>query len=132
ELGMVALTELVPAFRRMPEPLSELGARRELLQPFVDHGVFLAHAARPKPIDEDSPAVRLRRRVVHALDADPPLSSHRSPSFVAALARERARTGVVLLRLPAIGRSGARHADEPPYDLSSDPRRRLGRAASGR
>src|SRR5690606_18112550 len=93
ELRMVALAELVPAFGRVPEPLAQLRARRELLQPFVERGVFLAQAARPQAVDEDSPAVRLRRRIVHALDVDPRLSSHGSPSF-AARARPRPRSSI--------------------------------------
>src|SRR5690606_33010388 len=90
ELRVISLAEFVPAVRRVPQPLAKLVARCGLLQPFVDRGVFLTQSARPQAIDEDAPAVRLRRRVVRALDADPGLSSHRSPSFVRdPLGRER-------------------------------------------
>ena len=52
ELGVVSPAELVPAIGRVPEPLAELGARRELSEPFVDRGIFLAQAARPQAIEQ--------------------------------------------------------------------------------
>src|SRR6185295_10595900 len=67
ELRAVAATKLVPAVRVMAEPGAQLGARRDLLEPFVEPGLRLADAARPQPVDEDPCAVRSFGRLVGAL-----------------------------------------------------------------
>src|SRR5690606_33144051 len=70
QLGAVSLPELFPALDAMAEPLTQLGARRHVLHPRVGREVFLLHAARPESLDEKSPAIRARGRVVSALDAN--------------------------------------------------------------
>ena len=65
ELGRVAASKFVPAIDIVPEPLPQLGARREIAEPMIDGRRLFSHAAWPKPVDQDARAVargmRLRR-----------------------------------------------------------------------
>ena len=70
ELDVVSTAKLVPTFRIMAEPNAELRAWSDLLDPLVELGVSLTDTARPQPIDEDSCAVRLFRRLIDALEPD--------------------------------------------------------------
>src|SRR5690606_30082651 len=70
ELAPVAALELVPAGRIVAEPLPQLGAGSDLLEPQVDMGAGLRHAARPEPIDQHSRAVTAVEGVVDAFDAN--------------------------------------------------------------
>jgi hypothetical protein len=49
------------------EPPSELGARRDILEPFIDRRGFFCHAAGPKPIDQYSYAIIASRRLICSL-----------------------------------------------------------------
>ena len=68
QLGAISLPELVPLFGIMSEPFPKLGARRDVLQPDVDPGLFFCKAARPEPVDEDPRAVAPLRGFVNALE----------------------------------------------------------------
>jgi len=70
ELGAVAAAELVPAVRIMAEPSAELGARRDVLDPFVEPGFRLADPARPQAVDEDSCAVTFFGRLISTFEPD--------------------------------------------------------------
>src|SRR5690606_19323866 len=74
--GRVLLAERVPSFRRVAKPFTQLGARRNVLEPLVDAGFVLARAARPDPVDEHARSVRFRRLVVYAFHADPVFPCH--------------------------------------------------------
>src|SRR5919107_176139 len=63
ELRPVAAAKLVPALGVMPEPRAEPGARRDLLEPFVEPGFRLADSARPQAVDQNSCARGFVRRV---------------------------------------------------------------------
>jgi hypothetical protein len=39
------------------EPLSELGARRDILEPRIGGECFLLHASRPQPLDKDAATI---------------------------------------------------------------------------
>ena len=70
EFRAVAAAELVPAVRVMAEPGAELGARRDLLDPFVEPGFGLADAAWPQAVDEDSRAVAFFGRFIGPFERD--------------------------------------------------------------
>ena len=70
ELRAVAAAELLPAVGVMAEPTAELGARRDLLEPFVELGFRLADSARPQAVDKYSCAVGFLRRFVGPLQPD--------------------------------------------------------------
>jgi hypothetical protein len=70
QLLPIAAPEFIPAFHPMIEPFPELRAGRYILEPSVDgEGLFL-HASRPEPLDQNTPAIAARSRLVRALDAD--------------------------------------------------------------
>src|SRR5687767_4085258 len=69
-LGGVALTKLLPSCRIVREPLSQLSARGEILQPQVHRRIVLADPARPEPIDENPHSVIRTGRLVSALQPD--------------------------------------------------------------
>ena len=70
ELPCVTLLELVPLRGIVPEPLSEAGARRQILEPGVDLEIVLGDAPRPDPVDQHAVAIALGRSVVGALQLD--------------------------------------------------------------
>ena len=70
ELRAVPAAKLVPACRVMAEPCAEFGARRDLLEPFVEPGFRLADSARPQAVDEDSCAVGFLGRFIGPLQPD--------------------------------------------------------------
>ena len=69
EFRAVATAELVPAVGVMTEPGAQLGARCDLLDPFVEPGFRLADPARPQAIDEDTRAVGFFGRLIGSLRA---------------------------------------------------------------
>ena len=50
----------------MGEPLAQLGAQRQFLEPVIDGGIRLSDAARPETVDQDAHAVLGRRFLVGA------------------------------------------------------------------
>ena len=70
QLRAVAAAKLVPAVGVMTEPSAELGARRNLLDPFVEPGFRLADSARPQAVDQYSCAVGFLSRFVGPLQPD--------------------------------------------------------------
>ena len=62
ELAAVTLLELVPLRGIVPEPLSEAGARRQILEPGVDPEIVLGNAPRPDPVDQHPVAIALAAR----------------------------------------------------------------------
>jgi hypothetical protein len=67
QFGSISTAEPFPPARIVPEPAAELSARRDLLQPSVDSGVSLPHAARPEPIHQNADTVFGRRRQIGTL-----------------------------------------------------------------
>lgn len=60
QLGAIAALKFRPALRIIVEPFSQLCTGCDIFHPIVERGFFLAHAAQPKPIDEDPrTAIRL-------------------------------------------------------------------------
>ena len=57
ELLLVSALELIPSSRIMAEPSTQLGARRQILEPPVDAGFRFAQTARPKSINEHARAI---------------------------------------------------------------------------
>lgn len=57
QLSPITALELLPTVWIVPKPPPELRARRDLLDPSIDCGIRLSHAARPKPIDQDAGAI---------------------------------------------------------------------------
>ena len=53
----IAASELLPTSRIVSEPLSQRGAGRDDLEPFIDRRRSLCHAAGPKPVDQYPGAV---------------------------------------------------------------------------
>ena len=70
ELACVTLLELVPLRRIVPEPLSQAGARRQILEPGVDLEIPFGDAPRSDPVDQHAVAIALGRSVVGALQLD--------------------------------------------------------------
>src|SRR4051794_12859889 len=70
EFPGVTLPELVPFLRVVPEPFPEAGARRQILEPYVDPEVVLGDAPRPDAVDQNATAVALRGRFVGAFQTD--------------------------------------------------------------
>src|SRR4030095_11540001 len=66
----VAPAEPPPLRRIVREPLPQLGARRDVLEPQVDGGGRLLDAARPHAIDQHAKSVLCCCRFVDAFDAD--------------------------------------------------------------
>jgi hypothetical protein len=54
----VAAAKLLEAFRLMPKPLPQLGARGELFLPSVEPGSLPGYPARPQPVDQYATTVR--------------------------------------------------------------------------
>src|SRR5215212_9854444 len=84
QFGAVALFELFPAMRLVPEPPPQLVARREIPSPVREPGPILRDPPGPDAVHEDTPTVFLVRLLVHPLDLDvhvPPQSSPRTPPF---------------------------------------------------
>lgn len=57
QLGSGALAELRELLRIVTEPFSELGSRRNLLDPGAEGGVFRADAPWPDSVDENPVAI---------------------------------------------------------------------------
>jgi hypothetical protein len=70
ELGQVAPAELAELGRVVPVPLAQVGRWRDVPDPVIQPGRVLAQAPRPDPVDQHPGAVRRRRLVVDAADAD--------------------------------------------------------------
>jgi hypothetical protein len=66
----VAAAELLKAAWFVPKPLPQLGAWSKLALPLIEAGLVARDAARPEAVDQDSIAVRRRRGLIRALQAD--------------------------------------------------------------
>src|SRR5580704_19485034 len=64
----VAAGEFLESLRPMAEPQSQFWGWCNVLHPKRKFGAHLAHTPGPKPIHEDSSAVRSCRRLVNSLD----------------------------------------------------------------
>jgi hypothetical protein len=71
ELLEVSLLKLTPAVWVMAKPDPEAGARRNVLQPYVDAGMLLREPARPDTVDEHPRVIRALGRLVDALNTRP-------------------------------------------------------------
>src|SRR5690606_14155534 len=69
EFTAIAVTELWVALRLMSEPLAQFGAGTDFLEPQVEFGFFLAHAARPDPVNQNPVAVGTGGGLVNAFEA---------------------------------------------------------------
>lgn len=67
QLAAVAHGEFAKARGVVSEPLSQLGAGRDVLEPGIEPQVGLAHAARPEPLDQHPFAVAGGGGLVRAL-----------------------------------------------------------------
>ncbi len=70
KLRDVASPELVKAARLVSEPLPQLGARCQLFVPLIELRPRARNPARPQPVHQQAVAVRGRRRVIRALQAN--------------------------------------------------------------
>ena len=70
QLGEIAAAELGPLGRIVPEPASQLVARRDLLEPRVQAKVRLLDAARSEPLHQKAGAVVALGRIIDSFDAD--------------------------------------------------------------
>jgi hypothetical protein len=68
ELLSVSPAKLLPSLGLMAEPLPELGAGSDLLQPRIGIESLLLHSSRPEALHQDPPAVSAGGRVIRALD----------------------------------------------------------------
>src|SRR5690349_778127 len=64
ELGAIAAAKLRPARGIMAEPPAKRGARRDILQPMIDLGLFFTKPPRPDAIDQHPHAILVRRWVI--------------------------------------------------------------------
>src|SRR6266702_2342661 len=101
QLLPVAGPELLPFGRIVAEPLPELVAWSDLLQPLVDPRFILRHAPRPETVDEDPSAVVGPDRVVNPFYSDHVVFPPGRPCATA----------------PSTGNSGELAADSNPYFL---------------
>jgi hypothetical protein len=63
----VAAAKFLPAPGIVREPFAQLGRRRDLLHPMIEHDLLFGDSARPQPIDKDAFAVFCGGRVVGPL-----------------------------------------------------------------
>src|SRR5512140_1964328 len=68
QLTEVTAAEFVPALRIVARPAAQRGRRRELFRPGVGLELGPAHAAWPKPVDQDAESVLGAARLIDALD----------------------------------------------------------------
>src|SRR5699024_8846671 len=66
---LVAALKRIPFFRVVAEPLAQVGTGRKRLQPQVNPGIGLGHAARPHAVHQHPIAVVCCRHVVSALQS---------------------------------------------------------------
>src|SRR5690242_18165906 len=83
QLAAIALLKGRPAGGLVTKPLTELGARRDLLEPQGQVRLLLGNPARPDPIHEDTRAVTRRRRFINPLDGDLEHGSFGGTTFIA-------------------------------------------------
>ena len=70
EFPSVPLFERVPFRRVVPEPFSEAGARRQILEPGVDLELALDDAPWPDTVDQNAITIARRGRVIGAFQID--------------------------------------------------------------
>ena len=70
EFGKVLTTELLPFLGIVTEPLSQFGARRDVLEPVVQVQVGFLYSARPKPLDQVVRSVLGTSLVVNSFQFD--------------------------------------------------------------